>query len=479
MQTLYFYDLETSGFNARSDRIMQFAGQRTNMSLEPIGDPDNILVKLSPDILPSADAILVTGITPQQTLQEGISEAEFTKHFMSKIARPGTIFAGFNTVRFDDEFMRSTLYRNFFDPYEWQWKDSRSRWDLLDVVRMARALRPDGIKWPKDKDGKPTNRLELLTAENNLGHENAHDALSDVLATIELAKLLKSKQPELFNYLLETRGKKEVAKLVMSGQPFVYSSGRYSADFEKTAVVAMVAERSKKQGAIVFDLRYDPAKFADFTPEQIVESWKYDPKNPDKKRLPAKTIRFNRCPAVAPMGVFDESCQDRLKLDIKTIERNLAKLRGMQSFARNLQKAVDILDDQQQTQFIKQESSAEEQIYEGFYSDADRNLLEDFQQSDPEKLTDFTVKFRDKRLRKMVPLYKARNFEKNLTEQEMEAWQQHKKKTLLEGSPNKVEQFIANLGELAKTRTTKNEQFLLEELQLYAESLLQDIAADY
>lgn len=218
-ETLYFYDLETSGFNPREQRIMQFAGQRTDLDLKPIGEPHNILIALSEDILPDPDAILITGITPQQTIAEGISEAEFLKIFNSEVALPGTIFTGYNTIRFDDEFMRYSHYRNLYDPYEWQWRDDRSKWDLLDLVRITRALRPEGIKWPFGDDGKPSNRLGMLTSINELEHENAHDALSDVRASIDLARLIHAKQPKLFNYSLANRSKQKVAELVLAGKP--------------------------------------------------------------------------------------------------------------------------------------------------------------------------------------------------------------------------------------------------------------------
>ena len=223
-QTLYFYDLETTGTDTRNDRVMQFAGQRTDMQLNNVGQPDNFFIKLSDDIVPNPTAVMITGITPQKSINEGITESEFLKIFSSEISVPGTIFVGFNSVRFDDELMRFMLYRNFYDAYEWHWQEGRSRWDMLDVVRMMRALRPDGINWPFDKDGKPTNRLELLTGLNGIEHGNAHDALSDVFALIDLAQLIRKKQPKLFDFMLNIRDKKDVSKLVNSGQPFVYTS---------------------------------------------------------------------------------------------------------------------------------------------------------------------------------------------------------------------------------------------------------------
>ena len=257
-KSFFFYDLETSGLMARADRIMQFAGQRTTLELEPIGEPVNILVKITDDCLPSPGAIQVTGITPQQTLLDGIIEAEFCKYVIEEIFVPGTCAVGYNTVRFDDEFMRAVLWRNFYDPYEWEWKDDRSRWDILDVVRLTRALRPEGIEWPFTKEGKATNRLELITKLNGVSHEHAHDALSDVYATIAVAKLIRDKQPKLFDYLYKMRSKNEVKKLVNldNKQPFVYSSGRYPAEHNKTTVAFPIAP-GRNGNVLVYDLRYN------------------------------------------------------------------------------------------------------------------------------------------------------------------------------------------------------------------------------
>ncbi len=176
MQTFFFYDLETSGLDPRQDRIMQFAGRRTDLDLNPIGDPVNLLVKLGEDTLPSPYAIMVTKITPQSTTLDGLTEAEFCKYVSEEIFTENTIAIGYNSVRFDDEFMRHTFWRNFYDAYEWQWRDGRSRWDMLDVVRLTRALRPEGINWPVTEDGHATNRLELITKLNGISHEAAHDA---------------------------------------------------------------------------------------------------------------------------------------------------------------------------------------------------------------------------------------------------------------------------------------------------------------
>ena len=270
-KTFFFYDLETSGLSGREDRIMQFAGIRTDMDLNQIGEPVNLLVTLNDDVLPSPDAIMVTGISPQQTKDDGYSEAEFARILAEEIFTPDTITVGFNNIRFDDEFIRHLFWRNFYDPYEWSWQDGRSRWDLLDVVRMTRALRPDGIVWPVDDKGQPTNRLELLSRSNNLEHTKAHDALSDVEALIGVTKLIKQQQPQLYEYLLKLRDKNEVKKLVNLDfkQPFVYVSGRLDAEFNK-ATVALPLTAGKNGNVVVYDLRYDPTPFLEMNSKDLL-----------------------------------------------------------------------------------------------------------------------------------------------------------------------------------------------------------------
>ncbi len=445
--SFYFYDLETSGFNPREARIMQFGGQRTNLDMEPIGDPHNVLIKLSEDVLPEPDAILVTGITPQQTKANGITEAEFLKIFAKEIAVPGTIFVGFNSVRFDDEFMRYLHYRNFYDPYEWQWQDSKSRWDMLDVVRMTRALRPDGIKWPVDAEGKPGNRLESLASINKLEHSNAHDALSDVQATIGLAKLLKTKQPKLFEYLLTMRDKKSVAKLVDEGQPFVYTSGKYDGKFAKTTVVTKLAQHPKKQGALVYDLRFDPTEFASLSPQKLAEAWVRRHDDPAPK-LPVKTLQFNRCPAVAPLGVLDEQSQKRIGIDLDVITANAKKLKQHPEFIPNLQKALEILDKKQQTVLLENTQTVDAKLYDGFFETADKTIMRAVRAGEPDEISQFSDKLTDNRLVSLLPLYKARNFKKSLTSDEQMAWDEYCASRLTSGSPSRVELFFERLAAL-------------------------------
>lgn len=473
--SFFFYDLETSGLDPKYARIMQFAGQRTDTDLNPIGEPYNILIKLTPDVLPDPDAIMVTGITPQSTVADGVTEAEFLKRFCKEIAVPQTTFLGYNSVRFDDEFMRYLHYRNFYDAYEWQWCDSCSRWDMLDVVRMTRALRPDGISWPFASDGSPSNRLEHLTKVNKLNHYSAHDALSDVLATIAVAKLIKTKQSKLFQYLFEMRDKKKVAALVQSRQPFVYTSGAYRSEHEKATIAMMVLPAPTVQGALVYDLRYDPSLYADLSARELAKRMQWQPKGSTVERLPVKTVRFNRCPAVAPLSVIDKACAERLKLDLQAIEVNRKTLETMTGFTERLAEAVALNESERsQVSFVGNENAVDGQLYDGFLQDPDRKLIREVRATDPAELGSFTAQFKDTRMQALIPLYKARNYPEALSPEERGQWESFCRHRLLDGgAKSRMALYFDRLQSLATAPTTnQSQQYLLEELRLYGESLM-------
>ncbi|MBR3254529.1 exodeoxyribonuclease I [Candidatus Saccharibacteria bacterium] len=439
-KSFFFYDLETSGLNPRTDRVMQFAGQRVDMDLNPIGESVNILVKMTEDALPSPSAIAVTKITPQQTLRDGISEKEFADFINEKIFTPDTVTVGYNTVRFDDEFMRALLWRNFYDAYEWEWKDGRSRWDMLDVVRLTRALRPDGIDWPFTEDGKPTNRLELLTKLNGLSHEHAHDALSDVYATIAVAKMIREKQPKLFEYLLRMREKNAVKKLVNldEKQPFVYVSGRYSSEHNKTTV-AFPLTSGRNGNVLVFDLRYNL--------EELVD---------DKYYPIVKELCFNKCPAVAPISVLENGGWEKIGLDKETVEKNLEILNKHPEFAEQMR-----LKNEEEKEFPKA-LEPEAALYDGFLNDRDRIKVAAVRNAGPNKLADFHPDFDDERLPELLLHYKGRNYPETLSESENEKWKEYKKVRLERQTPK----FLAELQGIYD-----KDEYIAEELKLYFESL--------
>lgn len=437
------------------------------MDLTPIGGPYNMLVALSDDTLPNPDALMVTGITPQKTVDEGYSEAQFARILNDEIFMPDTIVVGFNNVRFDDEFIRHLLWRNFYNPYEWCWKDGRSRWDMLDVVRMTRALRPEGISWPLDDAGEPTNRLELITRENGIAHKNAHDAMSDVDALIDVTKLIRDKQPQLFEYLLKMRDKKEVVKLVNvdDKKPFVYSSGRYDKEFAKTTAAFPLAT-GRNGNVVVYDLRYDPTPFIDLSESELAHkvyaSWQ-ERQAEDFVKLPAKELQPNRCPAVAPLGVLAHGGGwAKISLDAETIAKHQKILLAHPEFAEKLRTIFE-----NKPEFTRS-PDPEAQLYDGFLNDRDRLRAEAVRNASERELDDFHPNFADERLPGLLLHYKARNFPKTLSSDEREMWQTWRAARIQAQLPK----YMAALQRFAASALDPGKEFIVQELQLWAESIL-------
>ncbi len=460
--------METSGFSGRYDRIMQFAGQRTDESLNPVGEPDNFLIKMTPDVLPQPDAVLVHGISPQKTISEGISEAQFCRYLTSQVSAKDTIFVGYNNVRFDNEFIRFTLWRNFYDAYEWSWKDNCSILDLLDVVRMTRALRPEGIKWPFAPDGKPSNKLEYLSSINGLDHADAHDALSDVHASLGVARLLKEKQPKLFNYLLEHRKKDKIIPLVESGKPVVYTSGRYPVEFNKTALAVMIGKTEDGTGALMYDLRIDPNEFKDLTASELSEKWAA--RGEDAAYFPVKVLKYNRCPAVAPEEVLKkENGYENLKIHHEIAQNHLVKLRNINGFDKKLRDALEAMWPKKQSGLVDDIIEVDNQLYDGFIPNSDKELLQKIQTAEADLLDNIPLK--DPRLKLMLHLYKARNYPKHLSIEEQMRWDDFRYQKLVKSGYSA--RYFKRLEELAKTPGLDGEKnYLLEELILYAQLVL-------
>ena len=457
--TFFFYDLETSGQDPRRHRIVQFAGRRTNMALQPMGEPVNLVVKLADDILPEPMATLITGITPQST-QTGLTEAQLVKLLHDEVLTPDTIMVGFNNVRFDDEYLRFTFYRNFYDPYAWSWKDGRSRWDMLDVVRLTRALRPDGIDWPVDDAGDPINTLVALSSANHLVHAKAHDALSDVDALIAVSQLVKTKQPKLWDYLLNLRTKSAVATVIspLAPKPFIYTSGMYGRDHHFTSAAGIVG--SARDGSYyVYDLRYDPAEFASLSVEDIRErlfSKRHDLAAKGLTRIPVKELATNKCPAVAPLSTLTTDAAERLELDIARIQLNWQKL-----LASGLPQKISAAYDRDRT---VERGDVDGALYDGFIEDV--AACTEVRSATAAQVVTLAPRFSDSRLDELFLRYKGRNFSDTLSESDRPAWEAYRRTRIMtdiEPWSNELQdRYIAG---------TPEQQSLLLDLQLWAESI--------
>lgn len=428
--SFYWHDYETWGTDPRRDRAVQFAGMRTDLDFNPVGKPLMVYAKPADDLLPQPAACMVTGITPQLAVKEGVCEADFFHAIHAELSRPGTCALGYNSIRFDDEFTRYGLYRNFYDPYAREWRNGNSRWDIIDMVRLTHALRPEGINWPKNEEGVVSFRLELLTAANGIEHEGAHDALVDVKATIALAKLIREKQPKLFDYVFNNRDKRKLAQQlsVRDQQPLVHVSAKYPARLGCIAVVVPVAQHpTNRNGIIVYDLRIDPQPLFDLSIGKIREKL-YTPSSElaeGEQRIPLKMISVNHAPVVVPLNTLTNEAREKWDLMSDREQQHLQVIRD----APELQEKIRQVFAEQSFSEI---TDPDQNLYGGFVSNSDRKLCDHILKSLPAELAEFDPVFEDEGLRELLFRYRARNWPESLKAKERQRWDAYRLQRLTE-----------------------------------------------
>jgi exodeoxyribonuclease-1 len=427
-----WYDYETWGIRPARDGIAQFAAVVTDADLNIIGEPIDWKCQPLPDTVIDPAAVMITGLTPEQCQQEGLSEWELASRINALMSEPGTCTAGYNTLRFDDEFTRFLLYRNLLDPYSREWRNQNSRWDLLDVVRLTHALRPEGIEWPTHPNGDPSFKLEQLSAANGIEHARAHDAVSDVLATIELARLIRDRQPKLFDYALTLRFKHEVRRQLPleSRQPMLHVSGMIPASQGcLTVEVPLMEHPDRRNEIIVLDLMQDPAWLLDHNADEV-RDWLYSPTEALPEgivRPPLRTLHLNRCPMIAPYRMLDNATCQRFNIDPDRIAQHLAILdrwHDLVTLAREVFKTTE----------RPAPEDPEHALYQGFIGDHDRGILNQIRRKDrqPETWPGLADSLHDDRQQALVFNARARHFPQSLTASEQTRWRDQVRQHLTE-----------------------------------------------
>ncbi|HEY9054923.1 MAG TPA: exodeoxyribonuclease I [Rectinemataceae bacterium] len=432
--SMLWYDLETFGLDPKHDRIAQFACLRTDEDLREIDEPLKLYCKPSLDYLPSPGACMVHGITPQTAWELGLGEYDFTLRVIREFSRPGTTAVGYNSMHFDEEFIRNLLYRNLFDPYEREYAEGNARWDIINLARAARDLKPEGIVWPRDGEGKPLFKLEALAKANGLDHESAHDALSDIRATIALARLIKSRHPKLYAWYYTHRRRDSLKPLVdlPARRMLLHTASEYSSARGCTTIVApIIMDSSNRSQLIAIDLRFDPAELLDLSVEQIRERVFAKSEERTEPRIPLSRIRLNHCPFLAPVSALSAEAASRLGLDKDLCERRLAFINANPGIAPKLAQVFD--------EALPPPPSDDPELclYSGgFFPDRDKERLKAFHEriararAGEESLGDVKeamarTPYIDARIGRLMRRFFARNFPETLGPRERLSWRRY------------------------------------------------------
>ena len=468
--TFLWHDYETFGANPRSDRPCQFAALRTNDKLEPIESPTIIYCQPTIDTLPHPGACLVTGITPQVAQAKGETEPRFAQQIFDMMSRPGTCVVGYNNFRFDDEVTRHLFWRNFLDPYAREYANGNSRFDLINVLRLTRALRPEGILWADYDDGQPSFRLEDLAKANGLDIDCAHDALVDVENTLALAQMVVKQQPKLWAWALKLRNKAHVDALLAKGEPVLMASSFFAKRPGSMSAVLPFARHPKINNQwLAWDLAQDPAVAL----KGSVEDWKaqlaqtQQSGNTTPERLPVIAIKINQCPMLAPLSVADADTQERLALDLDRIGHHQKSFEQNPDWARQLSQLFA-----ERPPFAEAEMDPEANLYGGFVPRQDQTLVRQVPTMEGKALADLDEAFSDARLNTLLFRYRARHHPESLSQEETARWVAERKQRLINGIPGgglTLDEFYSEVNQLANDHP--EEQALIDALRAWPDEI--------
>ncbi|HDY8140158.1 TPA: exodeoxyribonuclease I [Vibrio vulnificus] len=465
--TFFFFDYETWGTSPAKDRPSQFAGVRTDENFNIIGEPLVIYCRPPADYLPAPEAALITGITPQKAQKEGLPEPEFIAKIHAELSRPNTTSLGYNSIRFDDEVTRYTCYRNFLDPYSWSWQNGNSRWDLLDVMRACHALRPEGVEWPENEEGFTSFKLEHLSVANGIEHSNAHDAMADVIATIEMAKKVRAAQPKLFDYFFSMRHKRKLNELIdiVNMTPLMHVSGMLGRERQYTSwIVPLAWHPTNNNAVIVVDLAKDPQPLFDLDADALHERLytRHDELG-DLLPVPVKLVHLNKCPILAPAKTLTAENAANIGIDREQCLANLALIRQHPEVREKLVQLFSI-----EREFEKSHD-VDTMLYDGFFSPADKASMDIIRQTAPTHLAALDITFNDKRIEPLLFRYRARNYPWTLDENEQRRWTNHCR----EYFESRIEEYMLNLENLVHEHESDEKKMaILKSVYRYTESLI-------
>lgn len=477
-RSLYWYDFEAGGANPRADRPTQFAGVRTDEALNIIDEPLVEYCQQTPDYLPHPEACLITGITPQKTLRDGLPEAEFAALIHNQFSQPETTIVGYNNVRYDDEMTRFMLYRNFYDPYAYCWQNNNSRWDIVDLVRACYALRPEGLEWPVRDDGLPSFKLEHLSIANGIDHGQAHDAMSDVYATIGMAKRIKEAQPRLYDYYHQLRRKQNVQKLLdeamVQSKPLVHVSSHYgSAQGNVRWVFPLGYHPLQPNTVIAWRLDQDPGQWASMNAGDIHAQLflRHEHFEADQERPGLVRITCNKCPFIAPLKTLSADRAERFSMDWDRAQQNLQQLQAKPELRQHLLDAATLEPASPQSP----PDDVEMQLYSGpFFSEQAKSQMEIIRSSSPQQLGTLQLAWDDARLPELLFRYRARNYPHTLSQPEVERWRAHCRQRLTEGSQYhlSMDEFLLKLEQLVQENEQNSRNMgILKALASYVQEL--------
>ncbi len=386
MPNYVFYDFETCSSNVSYGQIIQAAAVLVNDNFQEL-DRYEGRCKLSPGVIPEAMALLVNKTTPKMLKETNLSHYQMIRQMMDKFNQwKNSIFIGYNSIEFDEEFLRRTLFKNLEYPYLTV-TNGNERGDLLGLARAAHLYYPDCIKTPISDRNNPLFKLEKLAPMNNIKHDEAHSAIGDVIATIEIAKLLSKKAPNVWKASLMTTNKDKCFEIIKNEALFCtnFFYGGKAIPFILTYLCT-----HPWSYPFCFDLKADPSYYFKLSKKELKKEIF------DVKPKVMRTIKHKKHPIImnASYGVNFDSYK---QLGLAKLKERAKLIRNNKDFANKVSAILEDDINEKNELDSQLDVYAEESIYKKFATNEDNKIMSEFHKTNWKEKFSVIQKFKDER----------------------------------------------------------------------------------
>ena len=381
-----FYDFETTGRESNWDQIIQVGAVLTNSCFQEI-DRFESRCCLRPGIIPYPQAILVNKSSTSDLTKTKLSHFSLIELMLAKFKSWGSaIYIGYNTISFDEEFLRKSLFKTLFDPYL-TLNNGNKRSDLLNILRANHAYFPDSIKIPLNEKGKLSFKLDQIAPFNGISDFSAHDAIGDTIATIKLAELIKNKSPELWKASLLTTNREETDFIIKNNKIFCITE----TFFGKTMpfIVSLLCHHPKYKWAQCFDLKNNPEDYINLTPESLEHFMSKSPKI-------IRNLRSNKSPIIMNSNHISK-INEYKHISEKELLRRADIISSNINFKQTVEKILEKKALEKEDYISQEDINYEETIYHSFSTNYEKIVMEEFHISPWEDKLKIAHKFKDER----------------------------------------------------------------------------------
>ena len=388
MANFVFYDFETSSSNKRWGQIIQIGAILVNDNLQEL-DRFESRCRLSPGVIPEAMALIVNKTTPQILKKTNLSHYQMVRQFCDTLKKWGKVtYIGYNSIDFDEEILRSTLFKTLEYPYLTS-TNGNKRGDLLGLARAANLYYPNTLKNPISAKGNAVYKLDQIAPLNGIKHMDAHSAIGDAASTLEIAKIIYKKALNVWKASQMTTQKDETMKIIKEEKFFC--TNEYFYGKSRPFIVTYVCAHPKYQWAVCFDLKQDPENYLNLLPAELKQEMSKNPKF-------LRTVRHNKHPIVMnpSYGINFEGYKE---LGKNKLEKRAQLIKSNKQFAEKLSLILEDIAQEKEDTDSQLDIYEEESIYKKFSPKEDNKIMNEFHKIDWKKKLKLIGNFKDERLK--------------------------------------------------------------------------------